>query len=742
MRPQFKRSAIAVRHLAHTGASAFRSESMRDVDDRLAQIGLTPKTGWYVGIALYAAGGVPAVLAHVLAPEQYNTGFLVLGALALVASLLSVMGLKFFPESLRATHARLSFGAALLLTGSVVVGDAGQAFILLGLVVSVPPAIYYGLRPAAVYAAGTVMFGLFTALRIEQPWAPGLAIAVGVALAAINGSMMFTQARVRRYARRNRELAYTDAQTGLANTRALHRAIDAELRDPNTLRAALFAIDLDNFKEVNDRFSHARGDEVLQAVAEALVACGEPGDIFARRGGDEFSLLVRDPGDRDLGELARCLASAIKAARERVCPEVTPSGSVAYVYARPGDSVGSLLQRADDALHEAKAEFHSADATNRPVRLAIIDRRSESDRASREKLGDVSRPDRRAGDVEPRERRGVARLRGVLAKDRPLWLYAAGTNAVLAAALAAAGIGGYTGELGVGESAAIASVLALLAGGCLLAAGWPLAPAGIHLAFIPAVALPALALALAGHAGAALLDLLAVPAVVAFHVFAPATAVRYLVACVAVASAFALGGHYPYGGAHAAVFLAMTVASATMTAKVRQVTARFIDENWRLSQLDALTGVSNVRALRARVSEAVEAAGQGARPALIAIDLDEFKQVNDSFSHSIGDRVLAAVARAIVENVRVDDLVARRGGDEFVVLAEGDREELERVAERVGEAIVRARRRICPQLLPTASVAVVQWEQGDDADAFMHRADVALHERKLEAHRRHRRDAS
>ena len=81
------------------------------------------------------------------------------------------------------------------------------------------------------------------------------------------------------------------------------------------------------------------------------------------------------------------------------------------------------------------------------------------------------------------------------------------------------------------------------------------------------------------------------------------------------------------------------------------------------------TGVGNVRALRHRVSGVIERAGStGLHPALVAIDLDRFKQVNDLYSHSTGDQVLVAVARAVSDHVQIEELVARRGGDEFVVV--------------------------------------------------------------------------
>lgn len=729
------RPVSAAKKLAHTGQSSFGADSRRDIDDRLEQIGLTPKTGWYVAILLYAAGGAPAMLAHLLDPTQYNSGYFVLGGLSVAVSLLSVLGLRYFPDSHRATHVRLTLGGTLIMTGAFVVGDSLQAFLMLGLVVAIPPAVYYGMRAAIPYMIGAALFTAIAPLYIDQPWAEAMAICSTVTLVALATSMMVAQARTRGFARRNRVLAFTDALTGLANTRALNRALNQEFKDPEDLRAALFAIDLDDFKQVNDRFDHQLGDEVLKAVAKALVTCGEQGDLFVRRGGDEFSLLVSDPGDRNLGELSRRLSTAITKARKRVCPEVSPTGSVAYVYASRDDTVGSVLQRADDALHEAKVEYHRNDEPNRPVRLAIIDRRSESDRERVEALSAASHPSRRIGDSESESRSG--RLRGTIRADRPLWWFAVAMNLAIGGSIGVSAIFGFSDPLSVTEGLVLVAGFTLLAGVSVVAAHFPLRGVFIHAVAIGTLGLLSIAVQKAGAAGAAMVDLFAVIAVFAFHFFRSRVAALYLPVCIALFAAFAFSGGFPYAPAHVAVFSSMVLSTAALTAKVRQVTDRFIDENWRLSQLDALTGLSNVRALRAKVEEAVKAARSGGpRPTLLAIDLDEFKQVNDSFSHTVGDQVLESVARAIADNVRIEDMVARRGGDEFMVVTDvEDGDELDQIADRVSEAIIRSRRRICPQLVPTASVAVVHWLDADDTDGFMHRADVGLHEKKLEFRR-------
>ena len=172
-----------------------------------------------------------------------------------------------------------------------------------------------------------------------------------------------------------------------------------------------------------------------------------------------------------------------------------------------------------------------------------------------------------------------------------------------------------------------------------------------------------------------------------------------------------------------------------LVAKLRLVTVRFARTNRELSELDALTGVGNVRALRGRIADVTErASSQQLHPVVVAIDLDEFKQVNDRHSHSTGDRVLIAVARAVSERVRIDELVARRGGDEFVVVInDADPEYADAIVQRIDDAIARARRRICPDLRPTASVASVPWRPGETPDDFLHEADVALHAKKAEA---------
>jgi diguanylate cyclase (GGDEF)-like protein len=113
------------------------------------------------------------------------------------------------------------------------------------------------------------------------------------------------------------------------------------------------------------------------------------------------------------------------------------------------------------------------------------------------------------------------------------------------------------------------------------------------------------------------------------------------------------------------------------------------EEARRLSVTDPLTGAGNVRQLSTTLSREVERAHRFGRPlSVLMLDLDHFKQVNDTHGHDFGDVVLREFARRLSGCLREVDTVARYGGEEFaVVLPETDGEGATRVAERILEAV-------------------------------------------------------
>lgn len=160
---------------------------------------------------------------------------------------------------------------------------------------------------------------------------------------------------------------------------------------------------------------------------------------------------------------------------------------------------------------------------------------------------------------------------------------------------------------------------------------------------------------------------------------------------------------------------------------------RFRSEREQAS-LDALTGLPNRRSFDRALALAVgEASGTGGCVSALMVDLDDFKQVNDTYGHVVGDEVLRAVAGAISEAVRDTDLPFRFGGEEFSIVLPGtDEVEATRVAERVRsavEALTVAWSDRAPEAGFTVSVGVAGG-CGADAASVLIRADAALYEAK------------
>jgi diguanylate cyclase (GGDEF)-like protein len=116
-----------------------------------------------------------------------------------------------------------------------------------------------------------------------------------------------------------------------------------------------------------------------------------------------------------------------------------------------------------------------------------------------------------------------------------------------------------------------------------------------------------------------------------------------------------------------------------------------LDQLERQTYEDALTGLANRRRLDQRLADEFSLARRHDRPLAVAIaDLDNFKMVNDRFSHAVGDAALRSLAKLLSSQVRHTDLVARFGGEEFVlVLVETDAEAALRVCEKLRNAVER-----------------------------------------------------
>ncbi|HKP77211.1 MAG TPA: GGDEF domain-containing protein, partial [Longimicrobiaceae bacterium] len=152
-----------------------------------------------------------------------------------------------------------------------------------------------------------------------------------------------------------------------------------------------------------------------------------------------------------------------------------------------------------------------------------------------------------------------------------------------------------------------------------------------------------------------------------------------------------------------------------------------------MAMTDELTRIPNRRALLQIADARVAAARQGARPlSVLALDVDHFKRINDSFGHEVGDRVLARVAEVCRGALRRDDVIGRTGGEEFVVVMPGaDARVAVEVAERLRAAVEREPwAGVADALRVTVSVGAAEWSPGDDFAAVARRADDSLYRAK------------
>lgn len=175
--------------------------------------------------------------------------------------------------------------------------------------------------------------------------------------------------------------------------------------------------------------------------------------------------------------------------------------------------------------------------------------------------------------------------------------------------------------------------------------------------------------------------------------------------------------------------------------KVAQEQARY------LSLFDSLTGLPNRTMFKEHIGQALQLVQrQGAFFALMFVDIDRFKRINDTLGHNVGDRLLKLIAERLVECVRksdsigvtrsvMDNAVSRLGGDDFMILLTNLREPQDAVkaARRVIEAVSRPIDLAAQDLVVTASIGIsFSPHDGEDAETLLKNADIAMHAAKHE----------
>jgi diguanylate cyclase (GGDEF)-like protein/PAS domain S-box-containing protein len=153
-----------------------------------------------------------------------------------------------------------------------------------------------------------------------------------------------------------------------------------------------------------------------------------------------------------------------------------------------------------------------------------------------------------------------------------------------------------------------------------------------------------------------------------------------------------------------------------------------------LAQHDSLTDLPNRVLLQDRLNQAMAVAHRrGEKLAVLYLDVDRFKHINDSLGHPIGDRLLQSVARRLVACVRACDTVSRQGGDEFVVLLSElvDAQDAATCADKIIQTVGEAHHIDDHEVHVTTSVGIVLYpDDGSDAESLLKHADAAMYQAK------------
>ena len=328
--------------------------------------------------------------------------------------------------------------------------EAATAYALFYLWVAL--AACYFLRPPVAFTHLCIASASYALVLVVSPghvMLPGLTWAMVTGTLAVLGILMTTlRGQLDQLVKQLAAAARTDSLTQLANRRELEERFAAELeRSTRTARPlSIVVLDLDWFKEYNDRFGHSAGDRVLVLLAQALKRATRTSDVVARLGGEEFGVLAPETDETEAYLLSERLRAEVRSAFARETEKMTISCGVAS-FPIHGITLGELLHAADRALYEAKESGRDRSVVFKQAGVEGVEREQVAIERTSPRLASLvslaEAVDRRKGS--PANSRRVARYAEALA--RKLRLPEEESERVRIAALLRD-----VGEVGVAES--------------------------------------------------------------------------------------------------------------------------------------------------------------------------------------------------------------------------------------------------------------------------------------------------